>query len=161
MKKISRLFFCLPAAVLLIVVGMAALSWLGYDVYVVESGSMEPDYPVGGIVVADRNYPYEEVKINDVVIYAKGDILVTHRVVGKYEKGLETKGDANRQTDGIAVTEDNFAGKIKGKLPLAGYVLWWFSSKEGKAALLCQMILGCIFEAAHGIMQKKISSMKC
>lgn len=80
---------------------------LGLRPVVVVSGSMEPEIPVGALVVT-RVLPAGDVEVGDVVTVPRprGDGLVTHRVVSTSaspdEAGavrLELKGDANAHPD--------------------------------------------------------------
>lgn len=135
--------------------GIVVLQCLGYGIYVVESGSMEPTIPVGGIVIADRNYPYGNIKVNDVIVYRKGDIMVTHRVVRKVSEGLETKGDANRAADGLSVTSENFEGKIVESIPKIGYLYRWACGRWGKAAIVIWIAAANILNICVEVCQKE------
>jgi signal peptidase I len=93
--------FALAAAVLL----PAAL---GYQRYVITSGSMAGTYDRGSLVYA-REVPTASLRVGDVITYAPPaaagpDGLVTHRIVwaGRDRSGaraFRTKGDANRVRD--------------------------------------------------------------
>jgi signal peptidase I len=93
--------FALAAAVLL----PAAL---GYQRYVITSGSMAGTYDRGSLVYA-REVPTASLRVGDVITYAPPaaagpDGLVTHRIVwaGRDRSGaraFRTKGDANRTPD--------------------------------------------------------------
>ena len=66
----------------------------GIQPYVVLSGSMEPALQVGSVVWVDVRKT--EAGIGDAVTFERDGRTVTHRIVGKTEKGYLTKGDANR-----------------------------------------------------------------
>ena len=77
----------------------------GVRAQVVVSGSMEPDLPVGSLLLV-RSTPVSDLVIGDVVTVVRpsGPGLVTHRVVGieETEEGataLRLKGDANEGSD--------------------------------------------------------------
>jgi signal peptidase len=82
----------------------------GATPYTVLTGSMEPRFPPGTLVVV-RPVPIEEVGIGDVITYQlhSGDpTVVTHRVVGVSttlggEQSLITQGDANDIPDAAPV----------------------------------------------------------
>jgi signal peptidase len=54
---------------------------LGYHLFVVESGSMEPTLPVGSVILSRRPADAGELAVNEIVTFktASGD-LVTHRI---------------------------------------------------------------------------------
>lgn len=87
----------------------------GYRVYTISSGSMEPTYEVGDVVLIKKT-PAEDLKVGDVITYEIGNITVTHRLVSITEgadniERYTTKGDANE------VNDPSFAyDRIEGKL---------------------------------------------
>lgn len=100
---------------------------LGYEIKVVQSGSMEPAIPVGSIVAVKAVSHYE---IGDIITFGrdtKRSIPVTHRIVEKNvsEKntGYITKGDANEEADGINVSERDIIGKVVLTVPYVGYLI--------------------------------------
>ena len=81
---------------------------LGYDSYVITTGSMRGTVDPGGLVVS-RRVPVEQLAAGDVITYLPPSAsgvhhLVTHRIVaiGKDRYGAQTfrtKGDANAAVD--------------------------------------------------------------
>lgn len=101
----------------------------GATPYTVLTGSMEPTYPPGTLVVV-KPIDFDEIAIGDVITYqresGKGDV-VTHRVVGSGnrfdgERVLTTQGDANRVADRNPVQEVQVRGKLWYSVPYLGYV---------------------------------------
>lgn len=83
--------------------GSGAPNFLGYSVFRVMTGSMEPELPVNTLIVVHRVEP-EEVKVGDVISFYSTDPTLygsinTHRVTQVTTDGGEpafvTKGDAN------------------------------------------------------------------
>lgn len=84
-----------------------AISLGGYRLFTVATGSMEPKYKVGDILISKQVAP-DEIQVGDDVVY-KGDTgsfkdkVVTHQVVSireeNGEKKLTTKGIANTEED--------------------------------------------------------------
>ena len=107
--------------ILLATLMAGAMAAGGIRLYVVMSGSMEPEIPVGSLCIIDTHADYDEVQAGDVIAFWRGRSLVTHRVVAVTPDGLETKGDANERSDGITTQEDNFHGKYVGDVPYIGY----------------------------------------
>lgn len=93
----------------------------GYSLFRVVTGSMEPELPVGSLLVCTET-PIEQIQINDIVCFRslnpkmQGSVI-THRVisVGRISDGsivLETKGDANLTADSEFVTQSNLIGRV-------------------------------------------------
>src|SRR5215475_949591 len=88
---------------------------LGYQRYVIVSGSMTGTYDRGSIVF-DREVPVSDLKVGDVITYeppagASSEKLVTHRIFrisenGKGERVFRSKGDANESADPWTFTLD-------------------------------------------------------
>ena len=72
----------------------------GYEIYNVISGSMEPEIPVGSLILVAPSQP-ESIIEGDIIAFESTDSVVTHRVVEnkKLEGELITKGDANEKED--------------------------------------------------------------
>jgi signal peptidase I len=123
---------------------------LGFERYVIESGSMEPTLPVGSIVYAEATPP-EELKVEDIITYKPPpefgvDDLVTHRIVDISPEKLNeprpdagapdertpapeprliftTKGDANKGVDPWKFSlEAEGAAREEAHVPYVGYV---------------------------------------
>ena len=113
---------------------------LGYEVKIVQSGSMEPAIMTGGIVVISPSSLYS---VGDVVTYGrdtKNSIPVTHRIVEKMGEGRSatyiTKGDANEDNDPKAVTSRELIGKVAFTIPYIGYVIQFARTPLGFATLI-------------------------
>jgi len=77
-------------------------------------GSMLPEISNGDMVHIDFNYPFEKLKVGDIIDFRAGDRYILHRIIRKNNKGWVTKGDNNRFEDGVVTNEDNFRGKMVG-----------------------------------------------
>ena len=96
------------------------LSFLNYRMFTVVSGSMEPKYSIGDVLIA-KETDAEDIKVGDAVSYlgASGQFknkVITHEVIeiekdsnGKYL--FHTKGIANVAEDPV-ITEDQVYGVI-------------------------------------------------
>lgn len=65
-------------AVVAVCVPMTLPRLLGYEVYVVVSGSMEPAIPVGSALYVE-SVPPEEVEVGDVIAFYDRGAVITHR----------------------------------------------------------------------------------
>ncbi len=117
------------AAVALPPVRGAIFSSVGYRVYVVESGSMEPALGVGdAIVVRDLGRDGSgAIDVGDIITFAvDGGTFgtVTHRVVSVVESPVGeqylTKGDANRRADSSPVPRERIVGEVVARFPRVG-----------------------------------------
>ena len=96
------------------------VSFFNYRLFTVVSGSMEPEYEIGDVLIAKEKDP-ATIKVGDPISYLGtigqfNDKVITHRVVnierdkdGKYL--FHTKGDANLIEDPV-VSEDKLYGVV-------------------------------------------------
>ena len=131
------------AGVGLLGLGVAAIVSGRFQVRPVLSGSMEPGFPVGGIVVTER-VPISELQIRDVVVLHRPDRpdeLIVHRIVALTPSAngpvVQTQGDANTIPDPWKVTlRGATAYRAVYTLPLIGYAAVWIHGQVGHTALL-------------------------
>lgn len=93
----------------------------GYSMFRVSTGSMEPELPIGTLLVS-KQMPISDIAVNDIVNYrAKSSsmlgMVITHRVISIQQGAdgeiyLETKGDANQYPDASYVEQKNLIGKV-------------------------------------------------
>ena len=114
------------------------VSFFGYSLFRVATGSMEPSIHVGALLLT-KDKSIDTIEINDIVsffskeAYMRG-FIITHRVVD-VEKNvtgqvlLTTRGDANSSTDIHRVDEENFIGKVV-----------WFSNEDNIFARLISFL---------------------
>jgi signal peptidase len=125
--------------VLMILLGGAILTMrlMGFLPLAVMSGSMEPTYPVGSIVMIDKRVSAEEIEVGDAIAYGLGGrATVTHRAVAvdKENQCFTTKGDANIDEDAAPVPFSNLIGKASFSIPFAGYLLANMYTSKGLMA---------------------------
>lgn len=126
---------------LMVIVAAACLSLaipklLGYDIYVVVSGSMEPNIPVGSIVLC-KEVENAQLQTGDVIVFTdpdRGTTPITHRVVSNDPAtgSIITKGDANEREDTNPVTYNHVIGKVAMHIPRMGYTAAALTSVLGK-----------------------------
>ena len=92
------------------------------------TGSMEPNYKVGDIVIVKKT-DTDELKNKDVITFYSSDPdmegqIVTHRIIDITEENgqrlFETKGDNNKIADIEKVEENDVIGKVEGRIPYVG-----------------------------------------
>ena len=96
------------------------VSVFGCSVFRVITDSMEPEIPVGALIIS-KETSIEKIEVGDVICFRSlesymNNGVVTHRVVGITEKNgeiaLRTRGDSNNSEDGFYVTRYNLIGKV-------------------------------------------------
>src|SRR5215213_4055967 len=103
---------------------------LGWQRYVITSGSMTGTYDRGSLVL-DEVVPVADLRVGDVITYMPParDHLITHRIawIGKDGSGarvFRTKGDANPVADPWTFRLDNATqARVRVGVPYAGHVL--------------------------------------
>ena len=117
---------------------------LGFEPYVVLSGSMTPKYPVGSLVYVEKTDP-NEIEPGKVITYVFDEsvTVVTHRVVevDRENRCFYTKGDANQDRDGKSVSYENVIGVVKFSIPYLGYVSHYLKSPVGRVNMIVLCIL--------------------
>lgn len=139
LKKLASIFsaiiFVICLALLAVVIitpksekGSKVVNIAGYSIMTVLTGSMEPDYKVGDIVIVKKTVT-DELKVKDVITFYSNDPtmegqIVTHRIIDITEENgqrlFETKGDNNQIADLEKVEEEDVIGKVQGRVPYVG-----------------------------------------
>jgi len=90
----------------------SAVAEQGYNFTRISGSSMLPTLKSGETAVVFENYPFNKVRVGDVVIIkSEKGFNVIHRVLRRYRGGLwVTKGDNNRFEDREVLTSKNFGG---------------------------------------------------
>lgn len=120
---------------------------MGYEVYEVVSGSMEPEIPVDSVCYVKPVAP-EQLAEGEVIAFLKSESdVVVHRVVyNKTSLGeLVTKGDNNNVEDPDPVPYAAVIGRVEMHLPLVGRFMALYASTVGKVYLLLAAACGVMF----------------
>lgn len=107
---------------------------LGYEVYTVISGSMEPELSVGDLLYVKPVDPATIQVGDDITFVLNEDLVVaTHRVVriDAEKKHFYTRGIANDIDDSDPVHFNNVRGVVKFSIPLLGYVSDYIQNPPG------------------------------
>lgn len=115
---------------------------LGYQLKTVLSGSMEPEFKTGSIIVVEPGGDMTGFQSGDVITFVEEDgKLITHRVIEVVNSGehvmYRTKGDNNASPDSSLVLSDNVVAQYTGfTIPYLGYVVSFAQSQNGAFLLL-------------------------
>ncbi len=137
------------AAVLAVLMVLPTL--LGFERYVIISGSMDPTIPTGSVVY-DEVVPVADLEVGDIITFVPPpeygvDEPVTHRIVeiGTAPEDtstagqplFHTKGDANESRDAWAMVLDApEQARVKYHLPYVGYVYLFLSNRTVQLLLI-------------------------
>lgn len=142
LKLLRGLIFvllCLVLAVNLWLIGARLLlhqelpKIFGYSQAVVISGSMEPAFSAGDMVIFKDRDSYEA---GDVVIFRQGGAFVTHRIAREQDGAFITKGDANNTEDSEPLPPENIEGELVFIIPRIGTVLSFLKTPLGLLILI-------------------------
>lgn len=120
-------------AVLAVCLPLSVPKLLGYQVYDVVSGSMDPAIPVHSVVLVQPAAP-EELQPGEIVAYRSGSSVVIHRLVENHivEGEFVTKGDANAEPDPLKVEYAGVLGTVTAHIPFIGIYAGALNTLPGK-----------------------------
>lgn len=140
-KTLSIIATGFTILVLLAAVAFMGPKVIGLNPYIVESGSMEPLIPTGGI--AYINIKDTDVSVGDVVTYRIEGLdqekLVTHRIIREEDGKFIMQGDANDSEDQNPVSKDQIIGTYSYSIPKLGFI---FAKQDKLIPLIVLWIVG-------------------
>ena len=144
------ILLCIPATV---------PKLMGYKVYTVITGSMEPAIPSGSLVLVLEKAP-ETIETDEVIAYYSSidtGSIITHRVVTNKTVSGEfiTKGDANEAEDMLPVSYDNVIGVVKLSVPYLGQIMSALATNTGKVLAVCAIVAAILFHIVAGILKSE------
>lgn len=122
---------------------------LGFRQYMVATGSMEPQYNVGDLIII-KETPKEKIQVGDVInfISENGIDTITHRVIEIIEKDGETyyktKGDNNNAEDSGLVNFNQVQGVLVFKISKLGSIMTKILTETGIIIIFVFIILSYI-----------------
>lgn len=169
-KKIwNTITTVLVVLAVLLAVALVGVRLIGYQVFTVLSGSMEPNYHVGSLIYV-KEADYTQLKVDDVITFmVNDDTIATHRItevlIDEEDPTVRryfTKGDANEQPDAVSVHYKNIIGTPVLTIPYLGYVANYIQNPPGMyvaiavgAVLLVLMFLPDLFGGDESKNKKK------
>lgn len=129
--KITQVLRDVGAVIAVVILLTAGLCWIiGYEPAIVMSGSMEPAYHTGSVLLVDKKQK-EQVKIGDTIAFNRAGEYIAHRIVKTCDQGYITRGDANDSCDPWVVAYSDVKGKVVMSIPELGYVFKILSGTAG------------------------------
>lgn len=154
-NPVRRLVAVLAFVVVLAGLGAVTGQWFfgHYRVYVVHTGSMEPAFMPGDVIVDRR--AAGPLAPGDVITFRYAPTssdVVTHRIVSIDQDGtITTKGDGNATVDPWTVQRDQVQGSPAARIANAGYVVVYLQHPTGilslAMAVICVAMLWTLFFA--------------
>ncbi len=130
-NSISTVFVILIVLCAVLLMGSRLL---GFKVFNVISGSMEPKYSVGDLIYV-KSVDANSIKVGDTITFVLNEDLAvaTHRVIeiDSENQLFYTKGDANETADASPIHFNNVIGVPKFSIPLLGYVSDFIQNPPG------------------------------
>ena len=142
---------CIFLAVILTLLPVTVPRFMGYEIFNVVSGSMEPAIPTGSAVYVQPAEP-SGLEKGDVIAFYSNDSVVMHRVVEnrQIDGVLTTKGDANAGEDFGEVSYDDVIGKVIRHIPVLGQVMMIISGMTGRILVFCLLLCGVLLHVLAG-----------
>ncbi|MFR5116682.1 MAG: signal peptidase I [Eubacterium sp.] len=100
---------------------------MGYQLYTVVSGSMEPAVPTGSLVYIKDVEP-GDIETGDIIAFYGSDAQGIHHHIAWYLTvnamgEFITRGDANAENDMNPVTYEQYVGKMVRSIPKVGGIV--------------------------------------
>lgn len=142
MKSVRKIWDSVTTILVTMVVILAVLlvgvRLVGFQVFTVLSGSMEPTYHIGSLIYV-KEVDYKEIEAGQVITFMLDeDTVATHRVVEVVPDETDatvlryrTKGDANDAEDGSLVHYKNVLGSPVFSIPKLGYLANFIQNPPG------------------------------
>lgn len=144
-NKIKKVWNAVTTVLISLMVVLAVLLWgfklLGFDIFVVQSGSMEPAYHVGSLVYV-KPADAAKLKAGDVITFELGGgVRGTHRIIEVLEEdnslSFRTKGDNNDHEDFNPVLPEDIVGKVSFSIPYLGFLITYVQQPPGTYITVC------------------------
>ena len=166
MKKIfCRLVQCVILLVLCLVIllnlwqltsmkltGQELPTIFGWSDAVVLSGSMEPTFSIGDLLVIHEEKTYQ---CGDIITFSDGAFVTTHRIVEETAEGFITRGDYNNVSDPEVVTQEQIRGRVVKIIPKLGSVFLFMRTPLGIMIILIAGLLLLFLPERLGRLLKK------
>jgi signal peptidase I len=129
-----KVFSWILSALIGLVVVLLGFVYLlpGFDLFVVQSDSMQPTFGAGDLVViVPPGFLGRQVRVGEIISYERFGSTITHRVVQVDGENIVTKGDANDDADVTPVSSSKVVGVYLMEIPHLGYFTAFIRTRPG------------------------------
>ena len=155
-KVMRAISTCLLVAAVVLAFLISGIRLLGFQVFGVLSGSMEPTYPTGSLIYV-KPVDQSELRVNDIITFSTApNVIATHRIVeivpdesNPSMVRYRTKGDANTVVDDALVSFVNVIGRASFCVPQLGYLARYIQEPPGTyvSIAVCAVMIAFVFLA--------------
>lgn len=135
-KNTLKYFVYIPIIIFLIIIVILVSGIFQYKLIAIASDSMFPTYSRGDAVIYEKLNYVDDIKIDDVLVFAHSGKIITHRVVGITKTGnnilYKTRGDNNNTEDTYVVEYKDVYGVVRVICKYIGFPTVWFNDKINK-----------------------------
>jgi signal peptidase len=157
---LAIIFFLLGTGVYAMITGTEP-NVFGYQMMMVTSGSMEPTFMTGSVIIVNTNEG-QDYDVGDVAMFWTPDDPernITHRIIAISEQDgqryYQTQGDNNNAPDQELITLEQIRGKYANvTVPYLGYFFRFIKSRDG--ILLLAVLLGLYLVITQAIRIRKL-----
>lgn len=151
LRSLRRLFWPM-VFVVLAGVGVAYVTGnIPYRVYVVHTGSMQPNLPPTSAAIVHVQSDHGQYRVGEVISFNSPNGVVTHRIVSVNNAAgtVRTKGDANKTADAWPVPDDRIIGPVVAAPRTVGwFIIWLFKTTGGLSVIALILFLVLAFSHA-------------
>jgi signal peptidase len=141
-----------------LLIGVQAQLIKGYELRIVQSGSMEPAISTGALVITKQQ---ERYTVGDVITYTQSgprSLPTTHRIIAdgisNGELEYTTQGDANADPDPNPVAQSEVSGRVELSIPWLGYIIDFARQPIGFALMIVVPASVIIFDEVWTIVNE-------
>ncbi len=120
---------------------------MGYKPFIVLTGSMEPVFYSGDLVMV-KEVEADSLQVGDVIAFREGTAVITHRIVqvegADQELRFITKGDNNNVNDRRPVTVEQLEGVYLYRISKLGNFAMFMQTPVGMALFIALPLLSFI-----------------
>lgn len=130
----------------------------GFSQAIVLSGSMEPTFSVGDLLIIHKENTYQ---YGEIITFSDGSYMTTHRIVEETADGFITRGDHNNTPDSEPVKPEQIKGRVVKIIPKLGAVFLFMKTPPGiLIILLAGLLLIFLPERLEYLLEKRKRCIK-